>query len=168
MLRGLIGFALAAGLSLSNAQAQEVAGTWTVDFDRLVTRTADGRDSVAARGKAQLVIRVKGDSALGTWTIEGPGGQPRKLRGTRKGNAVKLVSDALPGTVHINGKITEMPFINTYEATVTGDAIVGTITAQAQNGQLPATGPRVRKFDGKRESGSLDEIDGATRLPVSN
>ena len=151
MLRTWIGFVMAAGLATSGAQAQGVAGTWTVDFDRLLTRTADGRDTVTARGKAQLVIEVKGDSVFGTWTFEEPGSQPRKLRGTWKGNAVKLVSGALPGTIHTNGKVTEMAFINTYEATVTGDAIVGTVTPQPQNAQLQATGQRVRKFEGKRE-----------------
>ena len=64
MLRRLIGFALAAGLAISSVQAQGVAGTWSVNFDKTIKRTADGQDSVAVGGKAQLVIEVKGDSAF--------------------------------------------------------------------------------------------------------
>jgi CubicO group peptidase (beta-lactamase class C family) len=60
-----------------------------VDFDALITRTADGRDSVTARGKAQLVIEVKGDSAFGTWTFEEPGSQQRKLRGGQRHSEAK-------------------------------------------------------------------------------
>ncbi len=152
MLRTSIGFAFASGLAIAGAQAQEVAGTWTLDFDGIITRTADGRDSVTTRGKAQLAIKVKGDSAFGTWTVVRAPDQPRKLLGTRKGNAVKLVSGALPGTVHMDGKITEITLINTYEATVTGAAIVGTITSQRQNAEFAPMGPSVRKFEGKREN----------------
>jgi hypothetical protein len=153
MLRGLIAFSLAAGLAISGAQAQDVAGTWAVNFDGLIQRTPDGREQVAERGKAQLIIEVKGDSAFGKWIVELPNGQQhiRKLRGTRKGNAVTLISDVVPGTVHRNGQITPVTMINTYEATVTGDAIVGTLTSRPENAQVAAADPRVRKFDGKRE-----------------
>jgi hypothetical protein len=151
MLWGSIAFALAAVLAISHAQAQEVAGTWAVNFDKTIKRTADGRDSVAVRGKAQLVIEVKGDSAFGTWTMEGPGGQPLKLRGTWKGNSFKLVSDVLTGTSITRAGTTTVTFISTYEATVTGDAIAGTTTSQPQNAQFAAMGARARKFEGKRE-----------------
>src|SRR5688572_922087 len=117
MLRELIGFAVAAGLAISGAQAQEVAGTWAVDFDGLIQRTPDGRQQVVRRNKARLVIEVKGDSAFGTWTIETADGPPRivKLRGTRKGNSVKLVSDTVSGRmVDKNGQSTTLAFVNTY------------------------------------------------------
>jgi hypothetical protein len=153
MLRRLIGFALAAGLAISGAQAQEVAGTWAVDFDKLIKRTADGREQVAERGKAQLVIEVKGDSAFGTWTTELRNGEKniQKLRGTRKCNSVKLVSDVLTGTSITKSGTTTVTFINTYEATVTGDAIAGTTTSKPQSAELAAPRPGVRKFEGKRE-----------------
>jgi hypothetical protein len=142
---------MAAGLAVSGAQAQDVAGTWAVDYDRLIKRGANGQDSVAERGKSRMVIEVKGDSAFGTWITGGAGGQQRilKLRGTRKGNAVKLVSDAQPGMGTVNGKTIPMTFITTYEATVTGDAMVGTMISQPQNTQ--AMTARARKFEGKRE-----------------
>jgi hypothetical protein len=149
MLRGSIAFALAAVLAMSSAQAQEVAGTWAVNFDKTIKRDADGRDSVAVRGRAQLVIEVKNDSAFGIWTLEGPGGQPLKLRGTWKGNSVKLVSDVLTGQSITRAGTTTVTYVSTYEATVTADVIAGTTTSQ-QKGQL-AVGARARKFEGKRE-----------------
>ena len=150
MLRRLIAFALAAGLFTSVARAQEVAGTWAVDFDQTVRRTADGGDQVVARGKAVLVIEVKGDSAFGTWTTQSSGLRVVKLRGTHKGNSVKLVSDVQTGSSITRAGTTTITFINTYEATVTGDAIVGTTTTQSQNAQPAATRARALKFEGKR------------------
>jgi hypothetical protein len=153
MLRGLIGCALAAGMAISGAQAQEVAGTWAVDFDQLIRRMPDGRDTVAQRGKALLVIDVKGDSAFGTWTPKGIGGQQRvvNLRGTRKGNTVKLVSDPQSGSRVTPNGTTPVTFVTTYEATVTADAMAGTMTNQSQNSQVTTAGQRARKFEGKRE-----------------
>ena len=150
MLRRLIGFALAAGLAISGAQAQGVAGTWAVDYDQLIRRLPDGRDSVAQRGKAQLVIEVKGDSAFGTWTTESSRGQPRsiKLRGTRTRNSVKLVSEPQSGSRVTPNGTTQITFITTYEATVTADAMVGTMTNQSETPQIIATG--ARKFEGRR------------------
>ncbi len=118
-----------------------------------IKRTADGRDSVAARGKAQLVIDVNGDSAFGTWTTELPNGEKniQKLRGTRKGNSVRLVSDVMTGMSITRSQTTTVTFILTHEATMAGDAMVGTTTSQSQNPQPQAMRPRVLKFEGKRE-----------------
>ena len=119
-----------------------------------VLRMPDGRDSLMQRGKAQLVIEVKGDSAFGTWTTGSTSGQQRiiKLRGTRTGNSVKLVSEPQSGSRVTPSGTTSITFVTTYEATVSADAIVGSMTNQSQSAQPTAATPRAGKFEGKRET----------------
>src|SRR5262245_49964 len=159
MVLRLIGFALAAGLAISGAQAQEVAGTWAVDFDQTIRRLPDGRDTVTQRGKAQLVIEVKGDSAFGTWTPQGTGDQQRvvNLRGTRKGKTVKLISDRQTGSRVTPNGTTHVTFVTTYEAAVTANAMVGTMTNQSHNAQVTTPG---RKFEGKRAKAARSRLPG--------
>ncbi len=133
------------------AQLSPAAGTYLVDFDAQFQVGPDGTPQVSGHSKARMILEVRGDSVFGTWqTIDAANPRPaRKLHGTLENGKLKLTSEPVESVINMNGQETRRSTIPVYTATVTGDAISGTIESPA-----PAPGLMniARKFEGKREA----------------
>lgn len=133
---------LTGGLMLvaASAQAQSVAGKWTANFPMRV-RMENGEPSQAEQqGIALLELEQKGDSVFGTWTVQNTPAQvpPRQLRGTFV--AGKLVFQAqVEGRVNMNGDERTVKMITTYEATLKGDALDGTMSSKSEDGSIESS-----------------------------
>ena len=127
-----------------------IAGTWIADFEHHL-RNENGEVS-SEKGKARILFEVRGDSVFGTWTVlspaPAPGLTPRHLRGTFGGGRVRVVADPIDALVNVNGSVTAVSMITTYEFTVNGDSLTGTAEIKAVDGSLPGMS---RPFSAARE-----------------
>ena len=139
---------LAALASAGALEAQGVAGTYLVEYPAQV-RSTNGAEEVVALGHARLVLQVKGDSLVGTWTItDRPDAKPRGLRGTVQGNTVNFSTDPTEGHVNMNGQVSTIKMFADYTATITGDEIKGTLKQHSEDGSIQSG---ERAWSGKRE-----------------
>jgi hypothetical protein len=102
----------------------------------------------------RLVLDVRGDSVFGTYSVQslddaGPAPVAREFRGTVSGNKV-VFSMSSRGRINMGGNEQEVTLTSTYDATVDGDQITGTIETTAP--ELPMQ-PRPRPFSGTRVAG---------------
>jgi len=148
---------LAAGVLLAvaaPAQAQ-VAGTYSWEQALTVRRGGDGgTQDEGAKATVKITLEVRGDSVSGTYTLLPPPNaegataapQAREIRGTVNGNKVTF-SMTQAGRLNMNGNTQEVQMTTTFNATVDGDVITGTIDIYAP--EMPVTVPS-RPFTGKR------------------
>jgi hypothetical protein len=151
MIRSTLALVLVLGVA--EARAQNVAGTYLIEFDMQLRMGGGGGGAVSSeKAQVKLVLDVKGDSILGSWAMQPSSSanvtvRPREVRGTVQGNAIKF-SMAGQARLNMNGNQQTVETITTYNATITGDEIKGTIDSQAVDGSFQA--PQ-RSFVGKRE-----------------
>ena len=138
-------------VAAADTQAQAgVAGTYLVDYDAQLQMGPDG-PQVTGRGKARMVLEIRGDSVFGSWQTVDAAQQrpPRKLAGTFKDGTLKLVAEPVESVMNINGEEQRRSIVQTFTGTVKGDDIAGTIESASPMPNMP---PLTRKFDGKREA----------------
>lgn len=156
MLRRTGKIALIAGSALlaiaaGDARAQ-VAGTYEWEMDMMIRRGGDGTETSGDKAKVKLVLEVKGDSVFGTYAVTPPAGAgsinipPRQLKGTVSGNKVVFTMTG-QARLNVNGEEQTVQMVSTYNATVEGDEIKGTIDVSAP--EMPMAPPQ-RSFSGKR------------------
>lgn len=120
-------------------EAQGINGTWVTEYERTL-RNQDGAVSGGDKAKAKIVLKQKGDSVTGTWLlVDAPAGvpaTPRQLRGTISGNKVALATE-FDATVNINGEQSTRKISVTYDFTINGDKLEGTMTNRSGDMNMP-------------------------------
>lgn len=134
-------------------QAQgPVAGRWITEYYRVVGGHGGGGESELAR--ARLTLTARGDSVIGTWedlVAEGtPTPRPRGLRGVARGGTIELTADPVQAIMrqHLGGE-QRVLMIATYQVSVRGDSLVGTVRTQSDDGRI-TNNPR--RFSAVRET----------------
>lgn len=147
----LAALALALPNGASAQRPSPVAGTWIAEFVRGV-RIANGQEEAVEKGKARVTLEQHGDSVTGTWVTIDPlpagGPKPRALRGTIANGTVRLVSDPFEATMNQNGAESKVKITTTYEFTVAGDAVTGTMRSTSADGAVTMD---PRPFNAARE-----------------
>jgi hypothetical protein len=131
--------AILAFIVSSPLQAQGINGTWITEFERMM-RNQEGNVSGGDKTKAKMVLKQKGDSVTGTWQlVDAPAGAPatpRQLRGTISGNKIALATE-FDATVNINGEQSTRKISVTYDFTIDGDKLEGTMTNRSGDMNMP-------------------------------
>ena len=139
MLRHAVGIAIAATALLAQAgAAQSPAGTWSFDWPVAVENGV-----VMQTAPVELVLEVKGDSVIGTWTMtrpDGTKGRTTALRGTFTGGKGQLTSDPITARANENGVITEVKLVHEWSITLEQNQLRADVIAKGEDGR-PAREP---------------------------
>jgi putative sterol carrier protein len=142
-LRVLAGLGILSGVIAAAPQSKHpLAGKWNIEYER-GRRMTDG-ESQSIMGKALLEITVKGDSLVGTLTME-PAAEgrsappPQALAGTGSGNAASLKSTA-ESRINMNGEERVVNITMTWDLKADGDNLTGSM-ARAMAGMAAAMTP---------------------------
>ena len=98
--------------------------------------------------KSGLDVRVKGDSAFGTWTATEPAAPPVEMRGKISG-ATLMLQGTREAHVMLNGEASTVVILTRFDLTRAQDEVTGTLRTMTETGErvlssLPVKGKLTR------------------------
>ena len=159
--RNLIMAAAAVLLVSAGADAQSIAGKWSVEYPTRIA-SKNGESHVEATGTATLTIeRLAGDSISGNWhsmnvqdsTKKNP---PRRIVGTVSANKLVFVGAPVEAKIRRGangGEAQEFTIVmrSYFEGTINGDTIEGTMYSKSEDETITSS---PSKWSAKRIVGS--------------
>lgn len=138
--------ALAAAMfSVTEANAQTVAGKWTAEYPTRVRNTG-GTVEAEQMGTAVLVLEVKGDSVFGTWHPQNTpvAVEPRAIKGTFTNGRINFVGAPTEARIRRSGmggdeSETAIKMVTYFEGTVKDGAIDGMMHAESEDQTIKST-----------------------------
>jgi hypothetical protein len=140
-MKSLVTLAAAAFcIAAAPLHAQGAAGKWSIEYQRGL-RNENG-EITPVMGKGALTLEVKGDSLVGQLAPEpnddGTTPPPIRMAGTAAGAQLHLVSYG-SARINMNGDIQTVKQTLTWDFTIAGDELTGTMVRTMEGHDMPAT-----------------------------
>jgi hypothetical protein len=143
--------ALTATGSALAAQAPSFAGTWQLSYPR--GTVVENGEATVLWGTGVLSIATQGDSLIGTLTADPapdvPVRAPTRLAGKVSTGETTFISYS-EATISMNGDTKTATVVGTWNLTVKGDSLVGTVERKLQGYDM-GDGPSAQPVTGTRK-----------------
>ena len=128
-------FVTSLALAATSAQAQSIAGKWSVTWDSDITLDHDTA-IVKKRSTTTLDLTLKGDSVIGVWNA-GPD-QGTQLRGTFDGKTLRMTTGKNERVVKVNGESVKMMVRWDMNGVLQGPKLAGSLFIYVADRPAPA------------------------------